>query len=303
MARLFPPFDPDVSPAPPRGRPRPLPQVPIRQILPSLVTLVALCSGLTAIRLAIEGRFEWAIYAILFAAVLDGIDGRVARLLRATSRFGGQLDSLTDFVNFGVAPAVLLFAWSLGDMGSLGWVASLVFAICAALRLARFNVSLDAPAKPDWQMSFFVGVPAPAGAVLVLLPIYLEFLGAPHGFWTAPVVAIYTLAIGFLMVSTLPSWSGKLIGQRIPRDYVAPLLIAFVVFAALLVSFPWVVLTIGVLAYLGALPLSWRSYQDRKREAARLAAAPVRTETLKLEPPARDGGSPRRQARVRKGGA
>lgn len=296
MARLFPPFDPEDAAARPRSRQL---QVPIRLVVPNLVTLIALCAGLTAIRLAIEGRFEWAIYSVLFAAALDGIDGRVARLLRSTSRFGGQLDSLTDFVNFGVAPAVMLFIWSLGDLGSVGWVGSLVFAICAALRLARFNLTFDGPARPDWQNAFFIGVPAPAGAVVALLPIYLEFLGAPYGFWTAPVVLVYVVATALLMISQLPTWSGKLVGRRVPRDLVPPLFIGVVVTAALLVSFPWVVLTIGVLAYLGSLPLSWRAWHERNRAAqAPEPADGGNIEPLPLSPLAGDGSRAGRERGV-----
>jgi CDP-diacylglycerol--serine O-phosphatidyltransferase len=229
-------------------------------VLPSLVTLLALCAGLTSIRMSIEERFDWAIAAVAIAALLDGIDGRVARFLKSTSRFGAELDSLTDFVNFGVSPAILLFVWALDDAGSVGWIAALIFAICAALRLARFNVSLQGPKKPEWQSNFFVGVPAPAGAMIVFLPVYLEFVGAPHGFLTAPLVIVYTLAIALLLVSRVPTWSGKLIGRQIPRDMVLPLFVVVVLIVALLLSFPWETMAVLTLAYLAALPLSWRSF-------------------------------------------
>src|SRR5262245_25593421 len=194
-------FDPE-EPPPRRKRVRELAAgVPARRILPNLVTLLALCAGLTSIRMSIEHRFDAAVLAIAIAAFLDGIDGRVARFLRTSSRFGAELDSITDFLNFGVAPAMLLFVWPLAEVHSLGWIVVMVFAICAALRLARFNVALDETDKPEWQSNYFVGVPAPAGAITVLLPVYMEFVGTPHGFWTAPLVLIYTIAIGFLMVS------------------------------------------------------------------------------------------------------
>src|SRR3990172_3558493 len=247
MTHLFPPFDPDDEPQ--RARVRQLPQIPIRLILPNLLTLLALCAGLTAIRMAIEDRFDYAIAAIVFAGILDGIDGRIARLLKSTSRFGAQLDSLTDFVNFGAAPAIILYAWTLDEARSIGWMAALVFAICAALRLARFNVALDAPEKPDWQSQFFVGGTAPAGAGTVLLPVYLESLGAPHSIITTPIVIVFTVVIGVLMISRLPSWSGKVIGRRIARDMVLPIFVLVVVFAALLVSFPWLVLSLCAIAY------------------------------------------------------
>ena len=135
---------------------------------------------MTAIRVAVEGKIDWAIAAIVVAALLDGIDGRIARMLKGTSRFGAELDSLADFVNFGVAPALILYFWGLHELKSAGWIAALVFAICAGLRLARFNVMIDDPGKPAWAANFFTGIPAPAGAITVLLPIYLFFLGLPR---------------------------------------------------------------------------------------------------------------------------
>jgi CDP-diacylglycerol--serine O-phosphatidyltransferase len=267
---LFQPFDPEV----PGGRRqlRPLPQVPVRLVLPNLITLLALCSGLTSIRMAAEQRFDWAILFIAIAAALDGIDGRMARFLKSTSRFGAELDSITDFLNFGVAPAVLLYVWALGDLKSLGWMAALIFAICAALRLARFNVALDSADKPEWTASFFVGVPAPAGAMIVMLPLYVELLGIPHGVLTAPAVFVYTIAVGLLMVSKLPSWSGKVVGRRVRRDLVAPLFVGGVVIVAFLLSFPFLTMTVLTLAYWASLPLSWRSYQ-RLRELHQAAEA------------------------------
>ncbi len=255
---IFQPFDPDDEPK--WRRLRQLRGVPIRMVLPSLVTLLALCAGLTSIRMSIELRFDWAIAAVAIAAFLDGIDGRVARFLKSTSRFGAELNSLTDFVNFGVAPAILLFVWALHDAGSVGWIAALMFAICSALRLARFNAALLGPKRPEWQSSFFVGVPAPAGAMIVFLPVYLEFIGVPHGFLTAPLVIVYALAIALLLVSRVPTWSGKLVGRNIPRDMVMPLFVMVVLVVALLLSFPWETMTVLTLAYLGALPLSWRSF-------------------------------------------
>ena len=256
-------FDPDEPPR--RKRVRELAGVPARRILPNLVTLLALCAGLTSIRMSIEQRFDAAVAAIAIAALLDGIDGRVARFLRSSSRFGAELDSLTDFVNFGVAPAILLFVWALDEVRSLGWIVVLVFAICAALRLARFNVALDHPDRPEWQSNYFVGVPAPAGAITVLLPVYMEFVGTPRGFWTAPLVLVYTLAIGLLMVSRLPTWSGKLIGRRIPRDFVLPIFVVGVLAVALFVTYPWQTATLATLAYLASLPFSWSAFHRRER--------------------------------------
>src|SRR5436309_7328739 len=204
----FSPFDPrPLEDKRPRFR-----LIPVRMLLPNLITLLALCAGLTAIRLAVEDKLEWAVAAIVFAALLDGIDGRVARMLKGTSRFGAELDSLADFVNFGVAPALILYFWSLHELGHAGWIAAMVFAICAGLRLARFNVMVDDPSRPLWAANFFVGMPAPGGAITALLPLYLQFLGIvsnPPPGYELPIVAAYTLGIGFLMVSRLPVFSGK----------------------------------------------------------------------------------------------
>src|SRR5689334_14511717 len=173
--------------------------IPVRTLLPNMITLLALCAGLTAIRLAFEQKLEWALAAIVFAAGLDGLDGRVARLIKGQSRFGAELDSLADFVNFGCAPGLILYLWGLHDFGNAGWIAAMVFAICGALRLARFNVMVDDPNRPLWAGNFFTGVPAPAGALVVMLPIYVHLLGGPRTGATAAL--LYTLAIGLLMRS------------------------------------------------------------------------------------------------------
>ena len=264
---IFQPFDPDDEP--PRRRIRQLKPIPVRAVLPNLVTLLSLCAGLTSIRMSIEMRYEWAIAAVAIAAALDGIDGQVARFLKSASRFGAELDSLADFVNFGVAPGILLYVWALDDAGSIGWIVALIFAICAALRLARFNVAAFGPAKPDWQAYYFVGVPAPAGAMIVFLPVYAEFVGAPHGFYTTPIVILYTLFVAMLLVSQFPTWSSKLIGRRIRRDLVLPLFVVVVLVVAFLASFPWQTMTVLSLFYLASLPLSWRAFQRRLAADAR----------------------------------
>jgi CDP-diacylglycerol--serine O-phosphatidyltransferase len=270
---VFEPFDP----APP-PRQRRFKAIPVRTLLPNLITLLALCAGLTAIRLAVENKLDWALAAIVFAALLDGIDGRVARMLKGTSRFGAELDSLADFVNFGVAPALILYFWGLHELHSAGWIVALVFAICAALRLARFNVMIDDPNKPAWAGNFFTGIPAPAGAIVVLLPIYLYFLGVSNGLVTIWLTFFYTLAIALLMVSRLPVFSGKRVGKRVPPEMVLPLFVVFVLCFALLVSYPWQVLSVGTLVYLVCLPLGWISYRDYQRQDAELgAAAPAAT--------------------------
>jgi CDP-diacylglycerol--serine O-phosphatidyltransferase len=266
---FFPPFEPDRPPGL-RRRFRP---IPVRTLVPNLITLLALCAGLTAIRFAVEGKLEIALGAIVFAAVLDGIDGRVARMLKGTSRFGAELDSLADFVNFGVAPCLILYFWDLHELKSAGWIAAMVFAICAGLRLARFNVMIEDPNRPVWAGNFFTGMPAPAGAITVLLPIYIEFLGVPRLAVIAPVTLVYTLAIAFLMVSRLPVYSGKKVGTRVPPDMVLPIFVVVVLFFALLLSYPWEVLTVGTLAYLASLPFGWLSHRDYARRDAEAAAA------------------------------
>src|ERR1700733_2431693 len=179
-------------------------RIPVRTLVPNIITLLALCAGLTAIRLAFEDRYVLALAAVVFAAVLDGLDGRLARLLKGTSRFGAELDSLSDFVNFGVAPALILYFWGLHELKSAGWIAAMVFAICTGLRLARFNVMAEEPDRPAWASNFFVGMPAPAGAITVLLPIYVVFLGVPRSEFLIWLTLFYTLAIAWLMVSRLP---------------------------------------------------------------------------------------------------
>jgi CDP-diacylglycerol--serine O-phosphatidyltransferase len=283
MATLFPPFDPQRPRTKRRLRFR---HLPIRTILPNVVTLLALCSGLTAIRMAIEGRYDLAIAAIVLAAVLDGLDGRVARLLKSTSKFGAELDSLTDFVNFGVAPAVILYTWTLDELRSAGWIVVLVFAIGAALRLARFNVMLEDHSRPSWQGNFFIGVPSPAGAIVVLLPIYLGLSGVDvaalglDGRPGAIIVAIYTLVVGFLMVSRLPTFSGKRFGMRVRRDFILPLFVVVVLVVALFVSFPFEMLSAGSILYLACLPIGWRTW-ERHLAADRAAdLAAKRSEAL-----------------------
>ena len=262
MDELFPPFAPD----PNEPRPRRFKPVPFRMIAPNMITLMALCLGLTAIRLAYEGRMEPAVYAIVVAALLDGVDGRIARLLKGTSRFGAELDSLADFVNFGVAPALILYGFILNQLKAAGWIAALVFAISTALRLARFNAMLDDPSRPEWKKNFFIGMAAPAGAITALLPIYLHFIGLPIRTAPGPVFGLlYTLLIAFLMISTIPTFSGKTMGKRVPRDWVVPLFVVTAALFSLLVSFPFEFLAVGTLLYLAAIPFGVMRYRQMAR--------------------------------------
>ncbi len=298
---MFPPFDPDRDERKKRPNVFARGQVPVRVLIPNIFTLVGLCAGLTAIRMGIEHRWDLAVAALVFAAVLDGIDGRVARLLKASSRFGAELDSLADFVNFGVAPAIIVFSWALEDLRSLGWIAVLVFAVCSALRLARFNVSLDATDTPAWKSNYFVGVPAPAGAIILLLPIYVQDLGL-HVPSLTPLVLFYTLGIALLMVSRVPTFSGKLIGQKIAREYVLPVFVAAALFIALLVTFPALTLAVGSIVYLAMIPVSAYRYLAEERKAAKSAKAQSGKGQGHEEPAASDqpsGGADKQVVRLR----
>jgi len=262
---LFPPFEPDAN----EPKPRRFKPVPFRMIAPNMITLMALCLGLTAIRLAFEGKFEPAVIAIIVAAVLDGIDGRVARLLKGTSRFGAELDSLADFVNFGCAPALILYGFALHNLRSVGWIVALIFAIAMALRLARFNAMLDDPTRPEWKKDYFVGMPAPAGAMTAMLPLYLHFLGFTFETWAAPVVLAYVLAIALLVVSTVPTYSGKTMGKRVPRGLVLPIFLAGVAIFGIFISFPFEAMVTVSIAYLIGIPFGAAQYRRRARQEAR----------------------------------
>jgi CDP-diacylglycerol--serine O-phosphatidyltransferase len=264
--------------APEAVRQRRFNMVPVRYLLPNLITLLALCSGITAIRLGIEGRYELAVAGVMVAVVLDAVDGRLARFLKGTSRFGAELDSLADFVNFGVAPALLLYTWSLNSLRTAGWVIALVLAICCALRLARFNVALDDPNKPAWAPTFFTGAPAPAGAGLALLPMYLGFLGlVDDGHDFAILIGPYVVIVALLMVSRIPTFSGKNMGSRIAREMVLPVLGLAVFAAIMLIAFPWEFLTVVSITYLALIPVSIRSYRNHKRADLAKAENPTVT--------------------------
>src|SRR3954464_15788329 len=261
------PFDPKH----PELRRRRFRTIPIRMLVPNLITLLAICAGLTAIRLSTEGRMELAVAAIVFAAVLDGVDGRIARMIKGQSKFGAELDSLADFVNFGVAPGLILYFWQLHDLNNVGWIAAMVFAIAGSLRLARFNATMDDPDKPAFAANFFTGMPAPLGAITAMLPIYLSFLGAPMP--PAVISALYVLLVAFLMVSRLPVFSGKAVNMRVPRELVLLISASVVLFVALLIGYPWHMLSVISIAYLASLPFGWRSYRDQERALAAQTAA------------------------------
>ena len=244
------------------------------RMIPNILTLLGLCAGLTAMRYALEGRFGASAVAIVVAGCIDGLDGRLARLLKATSRFGAEFDSLTDFCAFGVAPAFILYLWSLQAAGGVGFAPCLMFAVCMALRLARFNAALDTepPIAHAYAYSFFTGVPAPAGAGLALFPLFLglegQLLDLPwlERFARNPLVCAGVLAgTALLLVSTLPVWSFK--NFKVPREYVLPLLLGVGLFAAVLVAEPWAAFAAAGLIYVGMLPFSRRSFHRLRTEA------------------------------------
>jgi CDP-diacylglycerol--serine O-phosphatidyltransferase len=243
-------------------------KIPVRMLVPNFFTLLSLCAGLTAIRMAIELRYELAIALVVIAALLDGVDGRLARALKAQSRFGAELDSLADFVNFGVAPAVILFIWGLGGLPrGFGWIVALVFALATGLRLARFNTMLEVE-KPKWQSEYFTGMPAPAGAIAVLLPLYVDGLGLFDVRSWPWLIALYTAGMAAMLVSTIPTFSGKLMGERIAREFVLPIFVGVAALVALLVTYPYGTLTLVTLLYLAAIPVSYRRFEQKMREPA-----------------------------------
>lgn len=255
----------------PRARPR-YKGPSFNRMIPNILTLIGLCAGLTSVRFALDGLFGAAAAAITAAACIDGLDGRIARLLKATSRFGAEFDSLADFMGFGVAPAYILYLWSLQRLGPLGFVPCLFFAVCMALRLARFNAALEGAPAPAYRYSFFTGVPAPAGAGLALIPVFIGLeAGGLHVSWLLAVArspALCTpvlVGTGFLCISTLPVWSFK--NFKVPAEYVLPMLLGVGVFASVLVADPWAALAALCIIYLIMLPFSVRSFRRLKREA------------------------------------
>ncbi len=246
------------------------------RLIPNIMTMLGLCAGLVAMRFALEGRWDRAATLIVIAAIIDGLDGRLARLLKATSRFGAEFDSLADFLSFGVAPAFVLYLWTLHGTPGLGFFPCLLFTVCMALRLARFNAALEAAPgltpKPAYAQSFFTGVPAPAGAGLVMFPLFASLMAEGWGLaglaaaFRHPVfVGLTLLLVGVMLVSTWPSWSFK--NFKVPRKLVLPLLLGVGGFVALLVAEPWAALAAAGMMYAGMLPFSARSYLRLKREA------------------------------------
>ncbi len=234
-----------------------------RVILPNMLTLIGVCIGLSSIRFALDGKFEFAIIAIMFAALIDGLDGRIARLIKGTSKVGKELDSLTDMISFGVAPAFIIYFWKLNTLGRFGWLLCLIYVICVALRLARFNVNTGQ--APSWRDNFFEGVPSPAGGILVLTPLIFsltsfDFININYDI----VVPVFFIATSLLLISKFPSYSFKKI--VIQRKATIFLLFGIVLFFGLLLIYPFNVISISAIIYLCMLPISFFHYQKLKKQ-------------------------------------
>ncbi|MDD3020219.1 MAG: phosphatidylcholine/phosphatidylserine synthase [Alphaproteobacteria bacterium] len=243
-------------------------QISLIKIVPSLITLMALIAGVTSIQKSIGGDYEGAVMMLLAAALFDVLDGAVARLLKAQSEFGAQLDSLSDFLAFGVAPAILLHEWIMIDAGKLGWIAAVIFPVAAALRLARFNVAAkESEDLPIWKKRYFSGVPTPAGAILSLLPLYIWFL-SPDTFsefkLATPLIAVWTVCVAALMVSRIPTISFKYI--KLPDRMAVPLMAAIGLIVAAMIHAPWVTLTMTSSAYLISIPLALNHYRKLEQK-------------------------------------
>jgi CDP-diacylglycerol--serine O-phosphatidyltransferase len=238
--------------------------VPLRMLIPNAITMMALTAGATGVRFAMGGEFGKAATAIVVAGILDGIDGRVARLLRGTSRFGAELDSLSDVTAFGIAPAFILYLWALQDLGRFGWAVALALAIACALRLARFNAALDEEDAPRKRLGFLTGVPAPAGAGLALSPLFLSLaLDGPlagEPVVKAGAVALVTLAAALLMVSSLPTWSAT--SLKVPRAARLLALLGVGLFAGVLAQAPWATLATVAFVYALSIPFAWAKYRS-----------------------------------------
>jgi len=239
----------------------------INRLIPNALTLSALCAGLTAIRYAIHGQYQQSVIAIVLAAILDGLDGRVARLLQGATKFGAELDSLSDFVCFGVAPAFILYFWVMSQGGGISWAIVMLYTVCCGLRLARFNTMIGQADLPPYAYNFFTGVPAPAAAGLVLMPLIVSFETGEGVVDHIPIVSMFLMGVSFLMVSKIPTFSAK--KMRIPNKYVLPVLLLVGLLAAFLVTEPWLTLAAIDALYLGMIPVAVRAFKRLKEQAER----------------------------------
>lgn len=238
----------------------------MNRLIPNMITVAALCAGMTGIRFALNGEWQSAVAAVLIAAVLDGLDGRIARLLNATSKFGAELDSLSDFLAFGVAPAVIVYMWSVNLLGGFGWAMCLLLAVCAALRLARFNTALGDPNPPPWTRNYFTGIPAPAGALLALLPMIATFQFGADSWMSGPWLnALWVLLVACGMVSRIPTFSAKKV--HLPPALMLPALLGVGILAVAITSTPWLTILVAGVLYILTIPIAW-FVQRRERERA-----------------------------------
>ncbi len=234
-----------------------------RMLLPNILTLIGVCIGLTSIRFALDGKFEIAIIAIIFAALIDGLDGRVARLIKGTSKVGKELDSLTDMISFGVAPAFIMYFWKLNTFGRFGWLLCLIYVICVALRLARFNIHSNQ--ESSWKDNFFEGVPSPAGGILVLTPLILSLSGFDFVILNYDIITpAFFVITSFLLICKFPTYSFKKI--VIPRRTTIFLLFGIVLFFGLLLIYTFNVIAISAVVYLFLLPVSFFHFQKIKKK-------------------------------------
>ncbi len=262
---------------PPSGTPsarerRPVRELPLARLIPNMLTLMALCSGLTAVRFALAEQWDKAVLAIVAAAIFDVLDGRVARMMGLASRFGAELDSLADLVAFGVAPALTIYFWALQDIGRFGWLVVLAYTVCMALRLARFNTMLEDQTAPAWTKSFFNGVPAPSGAGLALIPLIVFLQWGESAHVPSVFVAVWLLVVGGLLISRLPTLSLK--GRRISSLWVAPFMVGMGLFFAALITNTWLTMTVSGGLYLASLPYAWFLYRRRERQDEKASLTP-----------------------------
>jgi CDP-diacylglycerol--serine O-phosphatidyltransferase len=245
----------------------------INRMIPNILTILALCAGMSAIRFALLGKWQHAVIAIIVAGIFDGLDGRVARLIGGTSKFGAELDSLSDFISFGAAPGTVIYMWCLHGHVDIGWAAALFFATCSALRLARFNTMIGEENPPPYKSSFFTGVPAPAGAGLAIIPLMASFQFGSGFFDSALLNIVWLVAVGLLMVSTIPTFSMKKV--KVPHKLVLPSLLLVGVLTAGLIADPWpTILTVGVV-YLFSIPFSIRAHRRMREEWVEMATPPA----------------------------
>jgi len=244
------------------------------RMIPNFLTLLNLCAGATAIRFALSDRFEEAVAAILLAGVLDLLDGGMARLLRAGSKLGAELDSLADLVSFGVAPGVMVYAWTMHTAGGIGWVPTLLFCVCATLRLARFNIAQNNMAEPQRAYSFFTGLPTPGAAGILMLPMVLAFQYPDGAFNNVLLNGAFMVGAALMMVSRVPTFSLK--GGRVPHKYVLPMLLLFCLVVGFAVEAPWATLTVVMVLYMASIPFSLFAHRRLQR---RLSAELASTQT------------------------